>query len=78
MSAERIIRKFGSARALAKAISFEAGREIHRTTVTRWLKPRKLGGTTGHIPYKFHQYIWCAAKRLDIDLKKEDFLTIED
>ncbi len=77
MSASLIIEKFGSSYRLAKEISKQAGREIHRQTVVRWQYPRKLGGTNGYIPYKFHQFVWDAARECGVELKPEDFLNIK-
>lgn len=42
--AQRIIRKFGGARRLARLLEFEASR------VYKWTYPRERGGTDGLIP----------------------------
>jgi len=77
-SASRITRKFGSAYKLAAMLSAEAGRVIHVSTVRRWTYPQERGGTGGHIPYKFHELVWTAAKHNDITLHPEEFVNLED
>lgn len=68
--AGRIIKKFGTAYKLSKAIGVEP------QTVYRWTYPKDKGGADGVIPLGQHQRIYDAAKRLGIRVTLEDFSTL--
>lgn len=47
---------------------------VHRTRVSNWKRPRKLGGTDGLIPQSHHRTLLDFAERNGIPLSAEDFL----
>ncbi len=65
--AGRIIKKFGTAYKLSKAIGVEP------QTVYRWTYSKGKGGADGIIPQEQHQRIYDAAKRLGIKITLQDF-----
>lgn len=69
--ADRLIDKFGGARALTRALQ-EAGFDINPTSVYRWTYPRDKGGTGGVIPHHSLQQIIVAARNDGIFLTTED------
>lgn len=60
--AELVIKKFGGVRATARAINISPG------AVSRWPKPREIGGCGGEIPTRNHRRILSAAIELDITI----------
>lgn len=68
MPAEGVVKKFGGAAALAKAI----GRS--RSRVYRWTRPKERGGTGGTIPQDMFPVILKEAKKRKITLTIEDLI----
>lgn len=69
--AERIIRKFGGPRRLARVLS-AAGRHRDPATVYRWTYPKDRGGTGGVIPARSLKEIIHAARVEGVFLTPED------
>ena len=56
-----VIRQFGNAYALAKAMTM-VGRRISPSAIYKWTYPRSKGGTGGLIPTSSLPFIFSAAK----------------
>jgi hypothetical protein len=65
--AQRIIRKFGGARRLARLLEFEASR------VYKWTYPRERGGTDGLIPAAVVPRVQTLAELEKITLTESDW-----
>lgn len=65
--AQAIVEKFGSVKKLADAIG------VGVPAVYKWTYPKERNGTGGLIPADKQLDILEAAKRLNIELKAEDF-----
>ena len=70
--AERIIKKCGGAKEVAKL----AGVDLSR--VHRWTYPKARGGTDGRIPSKHHQSLLNRARERGIELSPSDFFESEN
>lgn len=51
---------------------------VHRTRVSNWMRPRKVGGTGGIIPQKHHRVILNELHKLGIKKSAEDLLPLDD
>jgi hypothetical protein len=74
--AERVIEKFGGARALARALAAVSAAEGKparcNSSVYRWTYPKSKGGTGGMIPVNAIPWVIKAARIEGIFLKDED------
>lgn len=74
--AQRVIHKFGGARALCRALNEVCGedkRYYNPSSIYRWTYPRDKGGTGGTIPTRAMVYIFKAARLYGLLLTEEDF-----
>lgn len=74
--AEMIIAKFGTGYKMAQMLTHTLGREIHRSTISRWTKPKSKGGTGGYIPPRWYGVIIVTAEQNGIQLSTEDFTLV--
>lgn len=65
--AQRIVEKFGGARRLAEAISYQP------SAVYKWTYPKEKGGTDGFVPNGVVVDIVKAADLLGIELTSDDW-----
>lgn len=72
--AQRIIGKFGGARALAEHITVATGHKISTPTIYRWTYSKARGGTGGFIPNDWRRSITEIADLIGVDLTPEDWL----
>jgi amino-acid N-acetyltransferase len=70
-AAEKVTELFEGPSNLARAVG------VSRSTVTRWTYPPSRKGTDGHIPGKYHQAIWDAARKQKIKIKPADLLSLD-
>ena len=69
--ASTIITKLGGPDAVATI----AG--VHLSRVYRWMAPKEAGGTGGTIPQRHHVALIVAARRQGVDLRADEFLSME-
>ncbi len=72
--AERIIKKFGNARALSRALQALGDPKKSRSpaVIYRWTYPRSRGGTAGRIPSNALDDVLAAARLEGIFITPED------
>jgi hypothetical protein len=69
--ASAIVEKFGGADMVSEITG------VHRTSVYRWMRSKKSGGTGGMIPLKYMGALLKAAKKHDVALDVAEFYAVE-